>query len=154
MRKFFYWALALSLTALAWSATPAKKKASGKKGAKASATARKSAAKSPTKSAGVRSGKKAPSKAPTNATTWRNRQLSPTTDRYQEIQQSLAARGYLKADNANGKWDQESIEALKKFQADQNIEASGKINSLSLIALGLGPRREAAPVDLSPPQRQ
>jgi len=36
------------------------------------------------------------------------------------------------------------VEALKRFQASQNIDANGKINSLSLIALGLGPKREAA----------
>jgi hypothetical protein len=44
---------------------------------------------------------------------------------------------------------------LKKFQAEQNLETSGKINSLSLIALGLGPKRETAAADppkpLQPP---
>ena len=37
-----------------------------------------------------------------------------------------------------------SVDAMKRFQADQKISSSGKINSLSLIALGLGPKREAA----------
>ena len=36
------------------------------------------------------------------------------------------------------------MDALKRFQSSQNIDATGKINSLSLIALGLGPKRETA----------
>jgi hypothetical protein len=76
------------------------------------------------------------------AVTWRNRQLQPTQERYKEIQQALAAKGYLQAEQATGNWDQNSADALKQFQATQNIDASGKINSLSLIALGLGPKHE------------
>jgi hypothetical protein len=85
-------------------------------------------------------------------TTWRNRQVAPTPDRYKEIQDALAAKGYLPPDNASGKWDQASVEALKKFQADQKLDSTGKLNSLSLIALGLGPKYEppapAKPADL------
>jgi hypothetical protein len=77
------------------------------------------------------------------ATTWRNRQLSPTSDRYREIQQALVSKGYLQADQATGVWDQNSTDAMKRFQSEQNIDASGKLNSLSLIALGLGPKRDA-----------
>jgi hypothetical protein len=87
----------------------------------------------------ARKGKK-PAKR--TATTWRNRQLTPTPDRYKEIQTALAAKGYLSSDAAAGEWNQTSVDALKKFQADQNIEASGKLNSLSLIALGLGPKHD------------
>jgi hypothetical protein len=76
------------------------------------------------------------------AVTWRNRQLQPTPERYKEIQQALLAKGYLQPEQATGAWDQNSIGALKQFQATQNIDASGKINSLSLIALGLGPKHE------------
>jgi Putative peptidoglycan binding domain len=77
-------------------------------------------------------------------TTWRNRQLAPTPERYKEIQQALAAKGYLQPNDATGTWNQNSMDALKKFQADQNIESTGKVNSLSLIALGLGPKRDTA----------
>jgi hypothetical protein len=76
------------------------------------------------------------------AVTWRNRQLQPTQERYKEIQQALLAKGYLQPEQANGIWDQNSADALKQFQATQNIDASGRINSLSLIALGLGPKHE------------
>jgi hypothetical protein len=71
---------------------------------------------------------------------YRARQVQPTPDRYKEIQQALATKGYLKSE-PTGSWNQESVDALKRFQQDQNINASGKIDSLSLIALGLGPKR-------------
>lgn len=69
-------------------------------------------------------------------------QNEPTADRYREIQQALKAKGYLQAD-PTGKWDPSSTDALRRFQQDQNLEASGKLDSLSLIALGLGPKRTA-----------
>ena len=87
-------------------------------------------------------GKKAP---PRRAVTWRNRQTSPSPDRYREIQGALAAKGFLRPEDATGTWNQTSSDALKKFQAEQNLDSNGKINSLSLIALGLGPHRETAP---------
>jgi peptidoglycan hydrolase-like protein with peptidoglycan-binding domain len=86
------------------------------------------------------------------ATTWRNRQLAPSADRYREIQAALAARGYLPSEGATGVWNQESSDALRRFQTEQNIESSGKINSLSLIALGLGPKRDPSPVVPPKPQ--
>lgn len=78
----------------------------------------------------------------TDAQTWRNRQLQPTAERYKQIQQALAEKGYLKT-TPNGVWDQESVEALKRFQNEQKLQATGKIDSLSLIALGLGPKHDA-----------
>jgi hypothetical protein len=44
---------------------------------------------------------------------------------------------------ANGVWDPQSADALRHFQRDQNLEPTGKLNSLSLIALGLGAKRTA-----------
>lgn len=85
-----------------------------------------------------KSGKKGPVRK--SATTWRNRQLTPTPARYKEIQQALASKGYLPPEQANGTWNDSSTVALRKFQADQNLDGNGKINSLSLIALGLGPK--------------
>ena len=84
-------------------------------------------------------------------TTWRNRQMAPTPDRYKEIQGALAAKGYLQPDDASGRWDQTSIDAMKKFQADQKLDSTGKIDSLSLIALGLGPKHDSlAPAPAKP----
>ncbi|MFL6351659.1 MAG: peptidoglycan-binding domain-containing protein [Bryobacteraceae bacterium] len=72
-------------------------------------------------------------------------QLHPDPERYQEIQKALAERGYFKGE-ANGQWGDDSVEALKRFQADQKLPDDGKINSLSLIGLGLGPKHDGASV--------
>jgi len=92
------------------------------------------------KATGARSSKKPVRRT---AATWRNRQLSPTPQRYKEIQTALASKGYLNPEDATGQWDQKSIDALKRFQAEQKITDSGKLNSLSIIALGLGPKYDA-----------
>lgn len=69
------------------------------------------------------------------------KQRNPTPERYREIQEALSKKGYLTAP-ANGVWDSNSVDALKRFQQDQNLDATGRLNSLSLIALGLGPKYE------------
>jgi peptidoglycan hydrolase-like protein with peptidoglycan-binding domain len=75
---------------------------------------------------------------------------APTPERYQEIQQALAARGYYKG-TANGTWNSDSVDALKRFQADQNLPPDGKLTSLSLIAMGLGPKRSRGAVPATGP---
>ena len=70
--------------------------------------------------------------------------MAPTPERYQEIQQALAARGYLKPEDASGGWGASSVDALRRFQTEQNLPGTGKIDSLSLIALGLGPKHDSA----------
>jgi hypothetical protein len=82
--------------------------------------------------------------------------MAPAPERYKEIQDALVSKGYLRPEDANGSWSPASTEALKKFQSEQNLDSSGKINSLSLIALGLGPKREATPAKqpVPPPPAQ
>lgn len=70
-------------------------------------------------------------------------QMTPTPERYREIQQALASKGYFHGE-PNGEWGPDSIDALKRFQTDQNLMPDGKIGSLSLIALGLGPKHLTA----------
>lgn len=81
-------------------------------------------------------------------------QQQPTAERYKEIQGALAAKGYFRG-TADGVWGADSVDALKRFQREQNLEEDGKIGSLSLIALGLGPKRSvaatAAPSGSPPP---
>jgi len=108
------------------------------KGAHPAAVVSKKSTSTHTRSTISKNGKKAPARRVAT----RSRQMTPTPERYREIQQALSAKGYLPAEQANGKWDDSSMVALKRFQADQNLDASGKINSLSLIALGLGPKHE------------
>jgi hypothetical protein len=151
MRIILTFTAALAMAAFAWGAGPAtapsQKKAPAKKPS-ATSTVRKTSAKpATTTSAARKGGKRTPARP---KTTWRNRQTSPTNDRYREIQEALVVKGYLTMDEVNGQWSQASADALKKFQADQTIETTGKINSLSLIALGLGPKHDTTvphPVD-------
>jgi hypothetical protein len=69
-------------------------------------------------------------------------QTHPTDERYKEIQQALADKGYYKG-QVDGQWNADSVDSLKRFQTDHQITNDGKINSLSLIQLGLGPKRDA-----------
>ena len=68
-------------------------------------------------------------------------QQAPSSDRYVQIQQALADRGYFKG-SVDGNWDRDSVDAMKRFQKDQNLTSDGKISSLALIGLGLGPKHE------------
>jgi hypothetical protein len=69
------------------------------------------------------------------------RQSEPTFERYIEIQQALVAKGFH-AGPPTGQWGAEWVVALKRFQEAQKLNADGKLGALSLIALGLGPKRE------------
>ncbi len=64
-------------------------------------------------------------------------QKAPTPARISEIQTALERRGYLQS-NPNGKWDSNTVSAMQKFQSENGLESSGKINALSLQKLGLG----------------
>jgi murein L,D-transpeptidase YcbB/YkuD len=79
----------------------------------------------------------------------RTAQQHPTSERYKEIQQALADKGYFSG-SVDGSWGQDSVDAMKRFQHDQNLTEDGKIGSLSLIALGLGPKHDAAPIGSAP----
>jgi peptidoglycan hydrolase-like protein with peptidoglycan-binding domain len=77
-------------------------------------------------------------------------QTRPTTERYKDIQQALADKGYFKGD-VTGKWGSDSSDALQRFQSDNKLPNDGKINSLSLIQLGLGPKRDSIKPVTAPP---
>ncbi len=77
-------------------------------------------------------------------------QQQPTSDRYKEIQQALADKGYFQGP-ADGSWGPDSADALKRFQREQNLDADGKLSALSLMALGLGPRRGSASAEAVKP---
>lgn len=99
--------------------------------------------KSPGTKSHVASRTKAKGKKTAVATSRRSYQATPTFERYKEIQQALATRGYYKGE-VNGQWGADSVDALRRFQSEQNLEPDGKLGSLSLIAMGLGPRRITA----------
>jgi peptidoglycan hydrolase-like protein with peptidoglycan-binding domain len=88
--------------------------------------------------------KKAPSKAIAQQTAHRPVQQQPTPERYRQIQQALLDKGYF-GGPVDGEWGSSSVDSLKRFQHDQSLAEDGKIGSVSLIALGLGPKREGIP---------
>lgn len=136
-------ALCLSWAVASYAAaqSASRKKSTAKTAAKKSLA--KTSAKSATKKGGSKlasSKKSSKKKSKTVArASWRNTQRTPTPERYKEIQQALASKGYLQGE-ADGVWTPQSIDALKRFQQDQNLDPNGRITSLSLIALGLGPK--------------
>jgi peptidoglycan hydrolase-like protein with peptidoglycan-binding domain len=89
------------------------------------------------------------SKSRSKAKAYRATQQKPAPERYVQVQEALAARGYASGDS-NGIWNDGWISSLKQFQKDQKLNPDGKINSLSLIALGLGPQRTGSLVRPSP----
>src|SRR5258707_14253184 len=64
-------------------------------------------------------------------------QKVPTPDRISEIQQALAKDGSFTG-KPNGKWDDSTIEATRKFQEAHGLNASGKLDAKTLQQLGLG----------------
>jgi hypothetical protein len=69
----------------------------------------------------------------------------------------LASRGYDV--EPSGVWDKRSVAALTRFQDDneiRNLTGKGKLDSLTLIALGLGPERgpQAAQPKTNPEGKQ
>ena len=75
----------------------------------------------------------------------------PDAERLREIQKALADKGYFKGE-VNGTWNADSVTALKQFQTERNLTADGKINALSLIGLGLGPKHDGSIAALPAPQ--
>jgi len=64
-------------------------------------------------------------------------QKVPTSDRISEIQQALAKDGSYTG-TPNGKWDDSTQEALRKFQEGHGLNPTGKLDAKSLQQLGLG----------------
>jgi hypothetical protein len=134
-----HWVIALTFSTVAIGSVSAATAQSKPPHAKAAA---KTSAHSHTRRSKTRVGRRAPVAA---------YQMQPAPERYQEIQKALADRGYFKGE-ANGQWGPDSVDALQRFQTDQKIPNDGKINSLSLIGLSLGPKHDsAAPAPLTAP---
>ena len=66
-------------------------------------------------------------------------QKAPTSERISEIQQALAKDGSYSA-TPNGKWDDATVEAMKRFQEANGLNPNGKLDAKTLQKLGLGSR--------------
>jgi len=77
-------------------------------------------------------------------------QKAPTSDRVTEIQAALAKDGSF-AGMPNGKWDDETAAALRRFQAAHGLNPTGKLDALSLQKLGLGSQTAGVAAPTPPP---
>ncbi len=64
-------------------------------------------------------------------------QKAPAPDRISEIQQALGKDGSYTG-KPSGKWDESTVEAMKKFQESHGLNPSGKLDAKTLQQLGLG----------------
>jgi peptidoglycan hydrolase-like protein with peptidoglycan-binding domain len=76
-------------------------------------------------------------------------QKVPTPDRITEIQQALAKDGSFTG-APNGKWNDSTVEAMKKFQAGHGLNPSGKLDALTLQKLGLGSQTAGVAAPMPP----
>jgi peptidoglycan hydrolase-like protein with peptidoglycan-binding domain len=77
------------------------------------------------------------SKSSRNSSRRERGQKVPTAERISEIQQALAKDGSFPG-KPNGKWDNSTIEATRKFQEAHGLNATGKLDAKTLQQLGLG----------------
>jgi peptidoglycan hydrolase-like protein with peptidoglycan-binding domain len=76
-------------------------------------------------------------------------QKTPTPERISEIQQALAKDGSF-AGKPNGKWDDSTIEATRKFQEAHGLNPTGKLDAKTLQQLGLGSETAGAAPPMPP----
>jgi peptidoglycan hydrolase-like protein with peptidoglycan-binding domain len=69
---------------------------------------------------------------------YRLAQLHLQPERVTEIQQALAQAGYLH-EEPSGQWDDQTREAMQRYQADNRFPTTGLPEAKSLMKLGLGP---------------
>jgi peptidoglycan hydrolase-like protein with peptidoglycan-binding domain len=72
--------------------------------------------------------------------------LRPEPERIQEIQQALVQAGYMNA-QPNGRWDDQTREAMRRYQNDHGFPVTGLPEAKSLMKLGLGPHPLPADLD-------
>ena len=90
-----------------------------------------------------------PSKASLAAAGRRRRSMMrPESDRIGEIQQALVKSGYLSAE-PTGRWDDQTREAMRRYQADNGFPVTGLPEAKSLMKLGLGPHPLPPDLDTS-----
>jgi hypothetical protein len=77
-------------------------------------------------------------------------QAAPTPDRISEIQDALAKKGALTG-TPTGKWDDDTVDAMKKFQASNGLNPSGKLDAPTLQKLGLGSETAGLAAPTPPP---
>ncbi len=77
-------------------------------------------------------------------------QMAPTSERITEIQQALAKDGSYSA-APSGKWDDGTVDAMKRFQTTHALNPTGKLDALTLEKLGLGSTTAGVAEPVAPP---
>jgi len=77
-------------------------------------------------------------------------QKAPTSDRIYEIQAALARDGSFLG-SPTGKWDDDTVAAMRKFQTAHGLNPTGKLDALSLQKLGLGSQTAGVAAPTPPP---
>jgi peptidoglycan hydrolase-like protein with peptidoglycan-binding domain len=80
---------------------------------------------------------------------WERGQKVPTPDRITEIQQALAKDGSFTG-TPSGKWDDSTVDAMKRFQDAHGLNPSGKLDAKTLQQLGLGSQTAGVAAPLPP----
>lgn len=77
-------------------------------------------------------------------------QAAPTPERISEIQDALAKKGVF-AGSSTGKWDDATVDAVKRFQTTNGLTPTGKLDALTLQKLGLGSETAGLAAPTAPP---
>ncbi len=77
-------------------------------------------------------------------------QAVPTPDRINEIQSALAKNGAYDG-LPSGKWDDFTVDAMKKFQSSRGLNPSGRLDAPTLQKLGLGSETAGVAAPTPPP---
>jgi peptidoglycan hydrolase-like protein with peptidoglycan-binding domain len=76
-------------------------------------------------------------------------QKTPAPERISEIQLALAKDGSFNG-TPNGKWDDSTVEAMRKFQTGHGLNPSGKLDARTLQKLGLGSQTAGVAAPMRP----
>jgi len=76
-------------------------------------------------------------------------QKAPAPDRISEIQQALSKDGSY-GGKPNGKWDDSTVDAMRKFQESHGLNPTGKLDAKTLQQLGLGSQTAGVAAPLPP----
>ena len=77
-------------------------------------------------------------------------QKTPTVDRVNQIQAALARDGSFQG-LPSGKWDDNTVAAMRRFQAAHGLNPSGKLDATTLQRLGLGSETAGVAAPTPPP---
>jgi peptidoglycan hydrolase-like protein with peptidoglycan-binding domain len=76
-------------------------------------------------------------------------QKAPAPERISEIQQALAKNGSFTG-TPNGKWDDSTVDAMRKFQSAHGLNPSGRLDAPTLQKLGLGSQTAGVAAPMPP----